>query len=798
MTAPSAAGRRRHRRVERRPDAARVRSEPGQASMLVVGGLVALVLGALVLGLVARGGGREARAQRAADLAALAGARAMHDAYARLFEPVFADRARPGPRHLAEGGVPRARTRGGGPRRGGQRRARRARGVPRRGLVRADAGAGDGARPLRGPDRGGATVRADHGERRGGARAARGARPTREAATTARSRSARASACAPTSRAPSIAWSAPRAPTASRSSSSAASARTPSRRSSTPAIPIRAGSRRRGARCTASAPSSTSGRRAPTAGWRRTRPASTSRSGTAGSPGTSATRSTPTRHRRRDADGGGGGTLPDFVPAAFAPALARAAQRWNVSATLLAAQLYAESNFNPFAVSRAGAQGIAQFMPGTAAAMGLSDPFDAERAIDAQAHLMRDLLRRFPAVPLALAAYNAGPNPVAACGCVPANGETPGYVARILGLMSGAGASRHRPRSRSGSSGDSVDREHDERRVVRERLGPAARDRLLDRHRRRGGGRRRAASRTARRSPSTPNVPPPSTSRSVIPSVTSTSRSALSSRTRGQLELARPVDAAQRRVDRAVELGQRAVGVGDEALRVAAVDPRQHRGRGVPAGEDRGQRELRVPERADHLVHRLRGLLEALSRPARGAQRAERAGAQAGGGRARAGGVGDREPGAVAVLDEVEPVAADLVGGQQPARELRARDAGDARGEQVVLDLGRGRRRLAAARATRSGPCSRWPARAPRRPGARRPRARSAACRRTGAGRGPGRAATAAWPRSAASSRAGARSRPAGPSGTISGPSAGGASSVSGKSSEPASRISREPSMSTT
>ena len=79
-------------------------------------------------------------------------------------------------------------------------------------------------------------------------------------------------------------------------------------------------------------------------------------------------------------------------------------------------------------------------MPGTAAAMGLGNPFDAEQAIDAQAHLMRDLLRRFPAVPLALAAYNAGPNPVAACGCVPANGETRGYVARILGLMAGAGA----------------------------------------------------------------------------------------------------------------------------------------------------------------------------------------------------------------------------------------------------------------------------------------------------------------------------------------------------------------------
>jgi hypothetical protein len=131
--------------------------------------------------------------------------------------------------------------------------------------------------------------------------------------------------------------------------------------------------------------------------------------------------------------------LPSFVPAQFAGALSRAAQRWNVSAALLGAQLYAESNFNPFARSSAGALGIAQFMPATARAMGLRDPLDAAASIDAQAHLMRDLLRRFAAVPLALAAYNAGPAPVAACGCVPPYPETRGYVARILGLLGGAG-----------------------------------------------------------------------------------------------------------------------------------------------------------------------------------------------------------------------------------------------------------------------------------------------------------------------------------------------------------------------
>jgi soluble lytic murein transglycosylase-like protein len=137
--------------------------------------------------------------------------------------------------------------------------------------------------------------------------------------------------------------------------------------------------------------------------------------------------------------GDGRRALPSFVPPEFAPAIGRAAQRWNVGAALLAAQLYAESNFNPFARSAAGAMGIAQFMPGTARAYGVNDPFDALQAIDGQARLMRELLRRFGSVPLALAAYNAGPAPVAACGCVPPYPETRAYVARILGLLGGAG-----------------------------------------------------------------------------------------------------------------------------------------------------------------------------------------------------------------------------------------------------------------------------------------------------------------------------------------------------------------------
>jgi soluble lytic murein transglycosylase-like protein len=138
-------------------------------------------------------------------------------------------------------------------------------------------------------------------------------------------------------------------------------------------------------------------------------------------------------------DGKGAAALPSFVPDRFAPALARASQRWSVSAALLAAQLHQESGFNPAAVSPAGAQGIAQFMPGTARAYGLRNPFDAAAAIDAQAHLMHDLLQRFADVKLALAAYNAGPAPVAACMCIPPIPETVAYVASILGLLGGAG-----------------------------------------------------------------------------------------------------------------------------------------------------------------------------------------------------------------------------------------------------------------------------------------------------------------------------------------------------------------------
>ena len=179
----------------------------------------------------------------------------------------------------------------------------------------------------------------------------------------------------------------------------------------------------------------------------RTRGASASCAGTRGRRGISAT-SRVRRRARPQGTGSARAAAPDGrrreprcrrSSRSFRAAIARAASRWNVPAGLLAAQLMAESGFNPFAVSAAGARGIAQFMPGTAAAYGLRDPFDPDAAIDAQAHLMSDLLAQFGEVALALAAYNAGPAPVSACGCVPPYPETQAYVTRILGLLGGAG-----------------------------------------------------------------------------------------------------------------------------------------------------------------------------------------------------------------------------------------------------------------------------------------------------------------------------------------------------------------------
>ena len=94
-----------------------------------------------------------------------------------------------------------------------------------------------------------------------------------------------------------------------------------------------------------------------------------------------------------------------------------------------------ESGLNPYAVSPVGAQGIAQFMPGTAAERGLRNPFDPGEAIPKSAELLREHRARFGNLGLAAAAYNAGPQRVRGWlegrSAMPA--ETRDYVVRITG-----------------------------------------------------------------------------------------------------------------------------------------------------------------------------------------------------------------------------------------------------------------------------------------------------------------------------------------------------------------------------
>ena len=97
--------------------------------------------------------------------------------------------------------------------------------------------------------------------------------------------------------------------------------------------------------------------------------------------------------------------------------------------------IWRESAFRVGAVSPVGAQGIAQFMPGTARERGLTDPFDPEQAIPHAAHLLADLNRQFGNLGLAAAAYNGGPGRVSAwlagTGGLPS--ETRNYVLAITG-----------------------------------------------------------------------------------------------------------------------------------------------------------------------------------------------------------------------------------------------------------------------------------------------------------------------------------------------------------------------------
>ena len=104
-------------------------------------------------------------------------------------------------------------------------------------------------------------------------------------------------------------------------------------------------------------------------------------------------------------------------------------------ADLFVRQAKQESGFNPYAVSKAGAQGTFQLMPATATELGVTDPFDVDQNISGGIRYMGQQLQRFNDPALALAAYNAGPTRVAKLGRIPDIPETQDYVSKILGTM---------------------------------------------------------------------------------------------------------------------------------------------------------------------------------------------------------------------------------------------------------------------------------------------------------------------------------------------------------------------------
>jgi len=124
-----------------------------------------------------------------------------------------------------------------------------------------------------------------------------------------------------------------------------------------------------------------------------------------------------------------GEELPEGVP--FKQQIESASKQAGIHPWLLTALVRAESNFDPLAISRAGAHGLTQLMPGTAADRNVTDIFDPEQNLRAGAVHLRQLLDRFESLTLALAAYNAGAATVDRYDGVPPYRETRNYVRKI-------------------------------------------------------------------------------------------------------------------------------------------------------------------------------------------------------------------------------------------------------------------------------------------------------------------------------------------------------------------------------
>jgi transglycosylase-like protein with SLT domain len=124
--------------------------------------------------------------------------------------------------------------------------------------------------------------------------------------------------------------------------------------------------------------------------------------------------------------------VPHYGRRAVDQIIEEAAAAHGVSAHLVRAVVEGESGFDPWTVSRAGAQGLMQLMPATAALMGVQDRMDPRQNVFGGTRYLSQLLDRFDGdLALTLAAYNAGPTKVARYRGIPPYSETRTYVRRI-------------------------------------------------------------------------------------------------------------------------------------------------------------------------------------------------------------------------------------------------------------------------------------------------------------------------------------------------------------------------------
>jgi soluble lytic murein transglycosylase-like protein len=123
-------------------------------------------------------------------------------------------------------------------------------------------------------------------------------------------------------------------------------------------------------------------------------------------------------------------------PAEYEHIISTCATKYGVNPCLIKAVIHAESGYNPNAVSRKGASGLMQLMPGTARSLKVSNSFDPQDNVEGGVKYLRFLLDTFRGdVSLAVAAYNAGLSKVAKYGGIPPYNETRTYVNRVLSYM---------------------------------------------------------------------------------------------------------------------------------------------------------------------------------------------------------------------------------------------------------------------------------------------------------------------------------------------------------------------------